>query len=236
MVESSGDQEKKKEVVAKPEEKVVVVKAEEAKPKEAAPVVQKAAEKKVPVINGAANKKANNNNNNNNNSNVTNGVPKTKPTPANNPNNKLKPVKVIPPKAATAVKPKGEIPKIVEPDKEAQKEVTPVEGSSSTSFFDGENWKVTISSKHELATLSDLPHKTVTITPKTPPPEVKKAAAVKQVQCVLETSSYQLDLGLSRFLSGPDKDAQNRYKVQKLAAPSKFLNGIQGCLVNSAQN
>ena len=199
MIGSTGDTEKKKEAIAKPEDKVIVVKAEEAKSKEVAPVAQKATEKKVPVINGAANKKANNNitTTTNNNSNGVNGVPKTKPTPANNPNNKLKPVKVIPPKAATvaaaaATKHKGEIPKIVEPDKEAQKEVTPGEGS--TSFFDGENWKVTISSKHELATSSDLPHRTVTIMPKTPPPEVKKAAAVKQQVGVRNYSRFFLAL------------------------------------------
>jgi hypothetical protein len=138
MIGPPGDTEKKKEVAVKPEEKAVVVKAEEAKSKEIAPLPQKAAEKKVPVINGAANKKANNNNSNNSTSNTVNGVPKTKPTPANNNNNKLKPVKVIPPKAApvaaASTKSKSEIPKIVEPDKEAQKEVSPT-GANLTNIL-----------------------------------------------------------------------------------------------------
>jgi hypothetical protein len=127
-------------------------------------------------------------------------VPKTKPTPANNNSNKLKPVKVLPSKtpvtsssstskttttaAASASKPDAskELPQIVEPDKDAQKEEEKVQSSILT----GENWKVTISSKHELEASADLPHKVVTITPKTPPPgevkvEAKKVEAKKKV-------------------------------------------------------
>ena len=117
-----------------------------------------------------------------------------KPTPpAATTNKPIKPVKAAPPKTTitppktTVAKPgTKEVPKIIEPATTPEKGLQGPEGVQS-SMFDGENWQVTISSKHELETSSDMPHKTVTIRPKTPPPvEVKKTvvaatAAVKQV-------------------------------------------------------
>ena len=175
--QTAGDQEKRKEVVTKVEEQAPI--KEEPKPKETAPV-QKPVEKKVPVLNGS--KK------------TTTTAPKPTP-PVTTTNKPIKPVKTAPPKTTitppktTVAKPgTKEVPKIIEPATTTdEKGLQGPEGIQS-SMFDGENWQVTISSKHELETSSDMPHKTVTIRPKTPPPvEVKKTvvaatAAVKQVK------------------------------------------------------
>jgi hypothetical protein len=48
--------------------------------------------------------------------------------------------------------------------------------------LEGEDWKVTITSKHELETSSDLPHKTVTITPKIPAAVVEEEVFVEEQQ------------------------------------------------------
>ena len=106
-------------------------------------------------------------------------MPKSKPNAQPN-NNKLKPVKVAPTKSMTSKTSPKEIPKIVEPD------VAPIEVNSNdvndakSSILEGENWNVTVTSAHELETLSDVPPKAVTITPKTKAVEAKKAIAVKQ--------------------------------------------------------
>ena len=134
------------------------------KPKEAV-APDKPTDKKVPVV-----KRANNGGG---------VVPKSKPNAQPN-NNKLKPVKVAPTKSMASKTSPKEIPKIVEPD------VAPIEVNSNdvndakSSILEGENWNVTVTSAHELETLSDVPPKAVTITPKTKAVEAKKAIAVKQ--------------------------------------------------------
>ena len=52
--------------------------------------------------------------------------------------------------------------------------------SSQKEQFEGEDWKVTISSEHQLETIADTPRTTVVVTPKPP----KKGEEIKQEQNV----------------------------------------------------
>lgn len=109
---------------------------------------------------------------------TTNGVPKIKPilTPAaaQKPGTKpaaaakgpLKPIAAV--EAAEGEKPSGQ--------EEKGKIGASLIAGIQSSVLEGEEWRVTISSKHELLTSSDPDNRTVIIRPKTPPKEEKKAA------------------------------------------------------------
>ena len=113
-----------------------------------------------------------------------NGVPKIKP-------NLITPATATKAGAAKAGAAKGPLKPVaaaetVEKEAEEKTKAATSGGGWASSILEGEEWRVTISSKHELLTSSDPDNKTVTIRPRTPPKVEKaavkaaKAAAVKK--------------------------------------------------------
>lgn len=131
-------------------------------PVAAAPTATKAAAKEAPSKSGKA---APSNGN---------GVPKIKP-------NLMTPATATKAGAAKTGGAKGPLKPVaaaetVEKEAEEKSKAATSGGGWQSSILEGEEWRVTISSKHELLTSSDPDNKTVTIRPKTPP-KVEKAAA-----------------------------------------------------------